>query len=207
MKYNKLTFVTYTETKVTQSQTRIRRRKRADFICECGNICNYDYSDVKTGHTKQCRKCGINIIKQKKTKHNKSKTALYRKWQDAKNRCYNEKVSSYKNYGGRGISMCDDWRKTFDSFYNWCICAGWVHGLQIDRIDVNGNYSPDNCRIIQAEEQAYNKRNTRYVEYDGVKISFAKLLKNLNISDRYHKSIYYLNRGVDINYIIEKYSP
>lgn len=83
---------------------------------------------------------------------------------DMKQRCYNENHSHYKDYGGRGIKICDEWLNNSNSFYQWSINNGCKEGLTIDRIDVNGNYEPSNCRWVTFKEQANNRRNTRIVE-------------------------------------------
>lgn len=92
-------------------------------------------------------------------------TRVYRVWQSMKSRCNYKSVNGYKNYGGRGITVCDEWKNDFMNFYNWAMANGYKEGLSIDRIDVNGNYCPENCRWITMQEQYYNKRNTVYLTY------------------------------------------
>ena len=84
-------------------------------------------------------------------------------------RCSDHLTSHFYLYGGRGITVCDEWDKSFESFYLWAINNGYSDGLSIDRIDVNGNYDPSNCRWATAKQQARNKRNNRLVEYNGEK--------------------------------------
>ena len=79
-------------------------------------------------------------------------------------RCENETVNCYKNYGGRGIKVCNEWKEDYMSFRNWALNNGFELGLELDRIDVNGNYSPENCRWITRKENSNNKRNTVRVE-------------------------------------------
>lgn len=84
-----------------------------------------------------------------------------------KDRCYNRRCSNYKNYGGRGIKMCDEWLNDFMSFYNWAMSHGYIEGLTIDRIDVNGNYEPNNCRWVDMKQQQRNRTDNRYFIING----------------------------------------
>lgn len=84
-----------------------------------------------------------------------------------KNRCYNERTSRYKDYGGRWISICDKWLENFQSFYDWAISHGYTEELTIDRIDNNGNYAPDNCRWSTVAEQNQNSRSCEFITYKG----------------------------------------
>lgn len=92
---------------------------------------------------------------------------LYKIHQGMKARCYKANNENYKNYGGRGISICDEWRKNYKVFKEWAINNGYRDDLTIDRIDVNGNYEPSNCRWITIREQQRNKRTNRLIEYKG----------------------------------------
>ena len=94
---------------------------------------------------------------EKKTKHGLSRHRLYGVWRGMKLRCYNEKHEGYKNYGGRGIQVCDEWKSDFASFYEFCISKGWQKGLEIDRINNDGDYKPDNCRFVTPKENNQNK--------------------------------------------------
>lgn len=93
--------------------------------------------------------------------HGLTHHSLHSIWRSMKNRCFNTKSKSYKHYGGRGILICREWDLSFLSFYNFCIDNGWKDGLQVDRIDNNGNYEPNNCQFItQSENKSVGKRRS-----------------------------------------------
>ena len=98
--------------------------------------------------------------------HN-TKNRLYRIWADMKRRCKNSDRPNYKNYGGKGIRVCQEWENSFDSFREWALNNGYSDDLSIDRIDNDGNYEPSNCRWATAKEQANNKRNNLHIKYKG----------------------------------------
>jgi hypothetical protein len=91
-----------------------------------------------------------------------------------KDRCYNEKTKAYKDYGGRGITVCDEWRNDFEAFLKWALDNGYRDDLTIDRIDVNGNYEPSNCRLVTMKEQANNRRSNNKILYDGKLFTLAE---------------------------------
>ena len=113
------------------------------------------------------------------------KGRLYHLWINMKQRCYNPKNQNYRNYGGRGIIVCSDWLGWgvgYKNFEKWAYNNGYKNNLTIDRIDVNGNYEPSNCRWIEKKEQNLNKRNTYYVDFNGTKITLKELSDKLGIN-------------------------
>lgn len=115
----------------------------------------------------------------------KQRHILQQKLCDMKRRCYNPEEKFYKDYGGRGIKVCDDWmdkKEGHSNFQKWAVENGWEEGRSIDRIDVNGNYEPSNCRWATPEEQANNRRNNNYVTINGVTKTTSEWARQIGIS-------------------------
>ena len=137
--------------------------------CDCGNETVVTGQDLRTSHTRSCgclqRAIFSDIAKENKT-HGASNSRIYKSWTKMKIRCYNKNSKSYKDYGGRGITVCKEWME-FGPFYKWALSHGYADDLTLDRIDVNGNYCPENCRWATQLEQSNNKRNNRFITIDG----------------------------------------
>lgn len=115
----------------------------------------------------------------------KQRHILQQKLCDMKRRCYNPEEKIYKDYGGRGIKVCDEWmdkKEGHSNFQKWAVENGWEEGRSIDRIDVNGNYEPNNCRWATPEEQANNRRNNNYVTINGVTKTTSEWARQIGIS-------------------------
>lgn len=140
-------------------------------LCDCGNKRIVQGKHLKNGFV---RSCGCKDLAKR---HGLYHTRLHYIWSSMKDRCYNKNNSRYSDWGGRGISICDEWKDDFASFYNWAIETGYTDGLSIDRIDNDGDYCPDNCRWITAHEQCRNKRNNIRIEIDGETKILADWLK------------------------------
>jgi len=109
----------------------------------------------------------LDKLGRKNGKHGLYSNPLYVVWRNMLDRCYNKKNISYKNYGGRGISVCDEWRKSVVPFHKWCVDNGWEKGLQLDRINNDGNYEPSNCRCVSPKENMRNRSSNRILEING----------------------------------------
>lgn len=97
----------------------------------------------------------------------KTRRRIYNCWLNNYNKCYNPNHASYRNYGARGIEVCKEWLESFENFYHWALKNGYEDNLTIDRIDVNGNYSPENCRWVNMKAQQNNKRTNIYISFNG----------------------------------------
>lgn len=146
--------------------------------CDCGNITYVVASSLKTGNTMSCGKCGSDIGSRMK-KHGMYKSRIYNIWENMIARCSNINCKAYRHYGGRGITVCEYWKDEhgFENFYKWALEHGYSDKLTIDRINVNGNYEPSNCRWITQQEQVNNRRNSIRVYANGNYISIREMSK------------------------------
>ncbi len=140
-------------------------------LCDCGKTKLAASAKLKSGTTTHCGCSDGN-----KT-HGKSYTALHKRWRAMKGRCSNPKNAQYKNYGGRGISVCKEWAESFAAFDAWARSNGYDRSLELDRIDNNGNYSPENCRYVSRHENANNIRKNLVFTYQGKQYTLSELSK------------------------------
>lgn len=144
-----------------------RHRLYVDYKCKCGNIRTSSLEHLAEGHILSCGCLRHDNLIKRNTKHNlyKSNKRIFDIWNNMIQRCENTRNPNYKNYGERGISVCEEWHK-LENFIEWAIKAGYVEKnkqdrknvLSLERIDVNGNYEPLNCKWIPFKEQNKNKR-------------------------------------------------
>lgn len=130
-----------------------------------------------------------------------TRTRIYRIWSDMKTRCYQKSHRSYNNYGGRGITVCEEWKNSSDSFIEWAFSSGYQEHLTLDRIDTNGNYEPSNCRWITRKEQCNNTRKNVFLEYKGKKQTVSQWAEELGIKDGTLRGR--LNRGWSVERALE----
>ena len=155
VRYNRLTAVEY------------KGDRKWLFRCDCGNEIILPSSRVKNGSTKSCG-CLKKEKNREMVRHGLYKHPAYQVWADMRQRCKNPNIRNYKNYGGRGIKVCDEWGD-FENFCKWADESGYVPGcgLSIDRIDVNGDYCPENCRWVTRHVQDRNKRTNIMIAFRG----------------------------------------
>lgn len=135
--------------------------------CNCGNIKKIRKDHLINGDIKSCGCISKRYNNVKRQFHNGTGTRLYSIYRNIKRRCFSKNDKLYKYYGERGITMCKEWQDNFKLFKSWSINNGYTDDLTIDRINVNGNYEPNNCRWITMKEQCRNKRNNHNITYNG----------------------------------------
>lgn len=156
-------------------------------ICDCGNTSEVVSSSLRKKDSLSCGCWSKEYKKERYTTHgfarskNKKELNFYRVWQHIKLRCYDEKCFPYKDYGGRGIVMSDEWKSSFESFMN-DMYSTYIPGLTIERINVNGNYCKENCRWATRSEQAQNRRCSIWIETEQGRMTINQAAKIVGIS-------------------------
>ena len=154
--------------------------------CSCGSITTVRAGDLKSGNTKSCGCQRSEVARKLNTKHGVTSNLshdqypkTYKIWRGIVNRCCTPSCSSFHNYGGRGILVCEAWRNSYQVFLD--DMGECPPGFSIERIDVDGHYEPGNCKWIELEEQGKNRRNTVWVELNGEKMIQADAAKRLGL--------------------------
>lgn len=178
-----------------------KRRTQWLCKCDCGNIVSVEQSNLLRSNSTSCGCYNNELRMLRNIKHGDRHTRLYGIWCGIKLRCYNPKSQSFKNYGARGITMCSEWKESYPSFKTWALSAGYneTDHLSIDRIDVNGNYEPSNCKWANPVEQANNRRNTIFISSNGESHTLSEWAKISEI--KYHTlyaRIYKLGWDIDL---------
>lgn len=147
--------------------------RKFECLCDCGKTCYVEPRFIESGYAKSCGHT--------RPRHGSSRTRLFKVWWGMKMRCECENSASYANYGGRGISVCKEWQQ-FPAFKEWSLSHGYEKGLTIDRIDVNSNYTPDNCRWVDWKVQGNNKRTNTFLTFNGKTQTVSQWARELNIN-------------------------
>jgi hypothetical protein len=151
--------------KQTQRPDHIKKKVGSWWLCECecGTKKPVSRNTLSSGKSLSCGCLHKEIVAESTPKHKRTHgetgTRLYNIWAGMKSRCYDSNQLVYPNYGGRGIKVCDEWKNSYEAFRDWAYLSGYKNDLTIERIDVNGNYYPNNCTWITLEKQASNKRS------------------------------------------------
>ena len=160
------------------------KQGHAQWLCTC-MLCGNEVVQKTANLTKnRVYSCGCQtnkIISEKNGKHHLRHTRIYNIWAKMRGRCQRPSDKLYNYYGGRGIKVCDEWDKDFKVFYDWSMANGYTDELTIDRIDVNGNYEPDNCRWVTMAVQCNNKRSNIQITYKGKTQNLSQWCKELNL--------------------------
>lgn len=141
--------------------------------CDCGNTKAIMKGNLIHQKTKSCGCLQRRRASEHNRTHGESKDRLYRIWKGMRNRCYKPNVKAYKNYGGRGIRVCEEWQK-YEAFRAWAFSSGYEDHLTIERKDCNGMYEPNNCVWVPLSDQGKNTRRNRYIEYCGKVMTLAE---------------------------------
>lgn len=176
--------------------------------CQCGNLTKATTHQLRSGCKKSCGCLKREIGKINFIKHGEWGSRLHKLWKGIKARCYNKNHSQYKDYGGRGIEVCHEWKDNFVAFRDFMLSIGYDETLPIgeqtiERIDVNGNYEPSNCTLISKKQQNYNKRDNHVVTYKGITKTLVEFAEDygLDVENLYNRIN---NYGYTVEEAIEK---
>lgn len=173
-KYGKLTILKLAKiVEYINPKGRKLQKKYYECLCECGKKAIIYQGKLTSGQTKSCG-CITH-------KHNLHNSRIYNIYAGMKKRCFSITQKDFKNYGGRGITVCDEWKNDFLTFYNWAIKNGYNDTLTLDRINYNRNYCPENCRWATPKEQANNKRSNLILNYNNESHNVTQWAEKLNI--------------------------
>lgn len=171
----------------------------AYWVCKCWR-CKSEYTtsihNLKRAKTCVCKKCKNVLLRESKLVHEKTNTRLFTIWMNMKDRCYRNTSKSYSDYGGRGITICQEWLDDFMNFYNWAMANGYRDDLTIERKDVNGNYCPENCSWATMKEQENNRRNSVFYEINGIKCTLSEWCDKYNMDYKLVRER--VKKGMDI---------
>jgi|SRR5665648_476531 len=151
-------------------------------LCECGTTKMVYKSNLTTGKSLSCGCLSKEVVSKRMSTHGESETKLYGVWLTMRNRCRLKTSKSYKDYGARGVRVCDEWESSFESFRDWSLINGYREGLTIERKNNSDGYSPINCKWAGREEQGNNKRNNHWLKVNGEEHTLAQWSRIYGIS-------------------------
>ena len=161
--------------------------------CDCGGEKVVSSDSLRQGKTRSCgcikREQNLEMF----VTHGETGSPLWKLWNNVRNRCNNPNNHKYANYGERGIKVCSEWETNYTAFRDWCMANGYTKGLTIERIDVNGDYSPSNCIFATQKTQQNNRTNNHQITYKGVTKTLAQWAEHLGM--RYSMLEHRINRG------------
>ena len=157
------------------------KMRHVQCVCDCGVIKDYRLTNITCGYIKSCGCFNKERTIETHKTHGLSGTRLYRIWNGMLRRCYEKNRKEYSNYGGRGITVCDEWRK-FEMFHKWALENGYSDNLEIDRIDSNGNYESNNCHWITRNRNQLNKRNNHLITIDDKTMCITEWVEQTGLS-------------------------
>jgi len=155
--------------------------------CDCGNKKVIRGSGLKANLTKSCGCLSVELSTKRlneatKTHGFANKERLYEIWKNMKRRCYDKTNKRYENYGGKGVSVCEEWKNDYLVFRKWAFSKGYNENLTIDRIDVNGDYEPSNCKWSTLAEQMNNQTKNRFLTYRGKTMTMSQWADYLGLT-------------------------
>lgn len=165
--------------------------------CDCGKRTVVSAVNLNSGRQKSCgclrnEKSLARIVNYNKEHQSTRQKRIFKIWIGMRNRCYRENCEAYAWYGGRGIRICEEWAD-YETFERWALSSGYGPNLTIDRIDVNGDYTPENCRWVTRKVQAYNRRDNRRLTFQGETLTITEWAERIGCTPT---CIYYrLNAG------------
>ena len=152
--------------------------------CDCGNTIIVREGNLNSGKSQSCGCLNVERTKEANLRHGMAHTRLYNIWSKMKERCYNTTRKAYKNYGGKGVHVCDEWRNDFQKFYDWAINNGYKENLTIDRINSNGNYEPSNCRWITLSENTRLKYESDFITVRNLSLTIHDWANRIGLSQK-----------------------
>lgn len=187
-RFGRLTVIERTENKGKYVMWRCR--------CDCGKEITTRGYNLTSGGSQSCGCYNKERSSAYHTKHGESGTRLHLEWRKMKHRCSNSNNDRWEDYGGRGITVCPEWQNSYEAFRDWSLANGYRADLTIDRIDVNGNYEPSNCRWITNQKQQNNRRDNHYITYKGETHTITEWARLYNIGE--NAFVHRISRGWDI---------